>query len=349
MKFRRPTVNLLNGRKTHCWFCKEELVLQDTEFEMKQIRSGKPISVKEQLYFCQSCHRYYITKQMSHDLVQKHPSYYVDVSLYDIKPKRKTIKQKTSNDNGKQNSASRNIFQTTHMKQSISEAPPASTASKNPENLTNQTNISALAAKIYFSNTFSANHNICPFCNSVLRKEAVNIPTINADGDFFRYYVETASYCYKCQRAFLTQQEADGLLRKINETVASQAIKTVRFENVSVQHVQSNHEYLYRPTLDNTYALYIPGHDYQTDQPNISGTMDLNSQSFLGKLGYSVSKAVNIRHKILTEAIRIYGKRKVTDHLAFLIATRKGQENGAMKYAHAISIWQADLNFISNL
>ena len=77
--------------------------------------------------------------------------------------------------------------------------------------------------------------------------------------------------------------------------------------------------------------------------------MDLNSQSFLGKLGYSVNKAVSVRHQILTEAIRIYGKRKVTDHLAFLIATRKGQENGALKYAYAINIWQTDINFLSDL
>lgn len=349
MAFRNPTVNLLNGRKAYCWFCKKALVLQDAEFEMKQIRGDKPIFIKEQLYFCQSCHRYYITKQMSHDLIQKHPGYYIDVSLYDIKPKRKAIKQKTSNDNGKQKSVTRSPVHTAHIKQSISQAPPASAASINSGSLTNSRNSSALATKIYFSNTFAADHNICPFCNSILRKEAVNIPTINADGDFFRYYVETASYCCKCQRAFLTQKEADRLLRKINSTVDSKAVKTVKFENVSVQRGQSNREYLYRPTLDNTYALYVPGYDYQKDHPKFSCTMDLNSQSFLGKLGYSVNKAVSVRHQILTEAIRIYGKRKVTDHLAFLIATRKGQENGALKYAYAINIWQTDINFLSDL
>lgn len=339
MAFRNPMVNLLDGRRPYCRFCKEDLVLQNTEFKMMPIRSGSPISIKGQLYFCQCCHRYYITKEMSHDLVMKHPGYYVDVSLYDIMPAKKAIKQKDSTDNSKKSSNARNILQ----------APRTSTVSKNSDAQAYQGNSSALDVPIYFFNTFAAAHSICPFCNSVLGKEAVNIPTLNADGNFFRYYIETISYCYKCRRAFLTHKEADGLLRKINGTVSSNAIKTVRFENVSVHRGQSNQEYLYRPTLDNTYALYATGHDGQKNHPNNSVALDLNSQSFLGKLGYSVSKAVNVRHKILTEAIRIYGKRKVTDHLAFLIAIRKGQENGAPKYAHAISVWHEDLNFISSL
>lgn len=39
----------------------------------------------------------------------------------------------------------------------------------------------------------------------------------------------------------------------------------------------------------------------------------------------------------------------VCNHLAFLISTRKGQDNGSKKYAHAISIWHENLNFISKL
>lgn len=349
MAFRTPTVNLLDGKRTYCRLCQKDLVLRDAEFKMKQIRSGKTISIKEQLYFCQSCHRYYITQQMSHDLVQKHPGYYVDVSLYDIKTPKKAIRQKASTENGKQNSEIRNKVQSINIDHKTSQEPPASTTSKKPATLSKLSNNSVLTAPIYMFNTFAAVHNICPFCNSVLGKEAVNIPIINADGNFFRYYIEVASYCYKCRRAFVTQKEADGLLKKINGTDGSKLTRTVRFENVSVQRGQNSQEYLYRPTLDNSYALFVSGHDYQRNQPSTSGSIDLNPQSFLGKMGYSVNKEVNERHKILIAAIRIYGKRKVTDHLAFLISTRKGQDNGSKKYAHAISIWHEDLNFISKL
>lgn len=77
--------------------------------------------------------------------------------------------------------------------------------------------------------------------------------------------------------------------------------------------------------------------------------MSHNAQSFLGEMGYSVSKGVDARHYILTEAIKKYGKRRVCDHIACLIATRKVQKEGKRKFAYALHIWQNDLNNISSL
>lgn len=54
----------------------------------------------------------------------------------------------------------------------------------------------------------------------------------------------------------------------------------------------------------------------------------------------------DIRHSILDEAVRQYGKRRVADHIDFLMATRKGQNDGEMKFARALEIWQSDLNYI---
>lgn len=346
MSFRKPTVNLLDGKRTYCRFCKESLVLQEKEFPMKQVKGNKAILVKDNLYFCQSCHRYYITKQKSQELVHKYPGYYVDVSLYNIKPKRKTNTTESQKEKIRQCSDLNNQAEAVQANQHAAQIFPIGEKTSETVSTSNSKASSALSAKVFLSNTYATDHSICPFCNSVLRKELVNIPTINENGDFFRYYAESIRYCYKCRKAYITQKEVGEILRKINGDGTSNVISTVKFENVTVQQRQSNHEYLFSPTLDNTYALYVPGYDYRKDEPTISGTMDLNPQSFLGRLGYSVNKPENIRHSILNEAIRIYGKRKVANHLAFLISTRKGQANGEFKFARAISIWQADLNYI---
>jgi len=78
-----------------------------------------------------------------------------------------------------------------------------------------------------------------------------------------------------------------------------------------------------------------------------TSNMQLNSQSFLGEMGYSVSKSRVVRQEILDKAMQEYGKRKVSDLIAFFIATREAQENGKQKYSNAIHIWQEDLNYIS--
>ena len=63
-------------------------------------------------------------------------------------------------------------------------------------------------------------------------------------------------------------------------------------------------------------------------------------------LGNWLCRREDIRHSILDEAVRQYGKRRVADHIDFLMATRKGQDDGEMKFARALEIWQYDLNYI---
>lgn len=98
MGFKKPFVNLLNGKKTECWFCKEQLILKETEFEMKQSGGTASISVTDELFFCQSCRRNYITKSKSLELVKKYPGYYVDVSLYDIRRHTRSVSAETANE-----------------------------------------------------------------------------------------------------------------------------------------------------------------------------------------------------------------------------------------------------------
>ncbi len=346
MAFRKPFINLLQGNKKSCWFCKESLILQETEFEMKRINANKSMIVKEIIYFCQKCHCYYITKQLSYALVHKYPGYYVDVSLYDIKQKIKTEKTAIPNNNitpnynlnDKVNSNNRHIYQGFSTKKESSKSVSPSKAKSG----------STLFPKVFFSDTYSVNHNICPFCSSVMNKELVNLPIINSEGNVIRYYAESAKYCHNCRKAYISDTEIKYLLWKINNSFATNSILTIKFENTDINQEQDNN-HLYISTHHNTYLIYTPNNDYPCDEPTSSEFMNLNSQSFLGKRGYSVNQSEKMRHYILTEAVEIYGKRKVTDHLLFLISTRKAQINGALKYANAIKIWQSDLNFIYNL
>lgn len=202
-----------------------------------------------------------------------------------------------------------------------------------------------LNAQIYLSNTYSAANNICPLCRSVLSRENVNIPVIETNGDFFRYYTESVRFCHKCRKAFISKETITSILTKVNS--ASSNPKILKIENATIQRDNSSQKYLFNPILDNSYAIFLPGQDYEKRRESTPDEMELNPQSFLGEMGYSTSKGINVRRHILTEAIKTYGKRKVCDHLAFLISMRKAQVNGVVKYANALKIWQDDLNYIS--
>ena len=206
---------------------------------------------------------------------------------------------------------------------------------------------SGLDAQIYLSNTYSSANNICPLCSSVLGKELVNIPVTEVNGDFYRYYADEVKFCYKCRKAYISKDTISSILNRMNS--GARTTRTVKLENATVYRNENNTDYLYSPTLSNSHAVYFPGNDYRKNGASQNASMELNAQSFLGEMGYSVNKEGNIRRHILIEAVKTFGKRRVTDHIAFLIATRKAQENGAIKYAHAIRIWQEDINYITEI
>ncbi len=123
----------------------------------------------------------------------------------------------------------------------------------------------------------------------------------------------------------------------------------IKLANVITQYNKRNFQYQYIPTLDNDNAIFFPEHDYLPKINEPTSMMALNEQSFLGSMGYTVNKNNYTRRKILSNAVILYGKRKVADHINFLIETRKNQVVGKTKYANALKIWQKDLNFISEL
>lgn len=358
MGFKKPLVNLLNGKKTECWFCKEQLILKETEFEMKQAGGTASISVTDELFFCPSCHRNYIAKSKSLDLVKKHPGYFVDVSLYDIKPKRKrksegiTQSKHTNEQLGiafGQNSGF-SVASESDNKNINGEECPSQESYMAQQELLSTKIAYGFSPEVYFSNEYSANHNICPFCCSVLSWRSVNIPTMKTNGDFHRYYSEVVQYCNKCRKAFITQNNIGNILKRIQNAKDTDSSVTIQFKNGTLERSGNSKGYLFNPTLDNSFSIFQPPlyswyADNKESLSSTSGEMDLNPESFLGKMSYSVNRPENIRRSILKKAVDIHGKRRVADHIAWLISTRKSRAD----QARAVKVWQGDLNFVTNI
>ncbi len=94
MSRKKPTLYLTNGKKHRCTFCKCDLIKQEREFQMLQIKGQEPLTVKEYVLFCPSCKKHFITQSMSCQLLKRYPGYYVDASDYNLKPakpKKNTI------------------------------------------------------------------------------------------------------------------------------------------------------------------------------------------------------------------------------------------------------------------
>ena len=207
-------------------------------------------------------------------------------------------------------------------------------------------NISLQNAPVFVSNTYNFNTGVCPVCCSVMTKDHANIPVLYENGDFYRYYAEEILYCHKCKRGYVGQKTIEKLLQRIN--AATNHYSIVKLENARVS-FNKEQKFSYYPTVDNTSAVFIPDYQYHPSTMEYDGEMNLNAQSFLGAMGYTVKLPEHSRRIILAKAVKIHGKRKVADLICFLISSRRNQLNGATKFANAIRIWQKDLNYIITL
>ena len=92
MARKTPSVYLTNGKKHYCSLCKCDLVSQKKEIILHSTKGTESISVKEQILFCPECRHYYITQEMSRQLVKRYPGYYLDMSTYNLKHRKKINK-----------------------------------------------------------------------------------------------------------------------------------------------------------------------------------------------------------------------------------------------------------------
>lgn len=331
MKIKKPEIFLTNSKKEICWHCKEKLICKEKTFDMKGSNSNPPKKVTENLLYCPKCSLFYVTQDICVSLSRKYKGYYVDASIYQLKKKK--VSNKTTS-----------TVSTSNTNNSALD----SSAKKETKVISDSLHgtRSMLTAPVFLSNTYNVENSICPKCNSVLIPEKVNVPVLFENGDFYRYFAETVLYCHRCKKGFLSKKSVNKIIDKI--LLNSHTNYTINLTNAKISR-NKNNDYLYYPTMENDTSIFFPNHDYSESSLEFSDGINLASESFLGKMGYTVSKHTDARHNILKKAVAVYGKRKVADHIAFLISTRKNQVNGTIKYANAIRVWQSDLNYISSL
>lgn len=340
----KTIINLTDSRKKYCRNCKCDLIPRKTELYLSQTGGRKSLKVNEEILYCPSCKRNYVTQQMCHSFVEKYPGFYLNLSV------RKNKEPKENKGIKKRNLAQNTSLQFSDSSMSISDNKEITKLDKAIEAkpiISKQAKPSGIITKVWLSNTVAVSSKICPRCRSVLSKEEANIPVIDANGNFIRYLLDTVLYCHQCRRAFVTREKVEEILSRFNSNYRE--IHSIALENATVQRGHKSQEFLYKSTLSNNEGIFLRHNGYETENISHSDTLILNEQSFLRKMGYSVGKDTFTRRRVLQIAVEQFGKRKVCDHLAFLISTRRAQQNGEQKFANALYIWQSDLNYVSEL
>ena len=180
----------------------------------------------------------------------------------------------------------------------------------------------------------------CPKCASQLSIKRYNIPVYTSKEDFSGYYTQNLLHCSNCNQTYMT----DAVYEDIQEKMKSQR-QHINPSNVRLSYLTRDDRYLYEPIAG--FDLYFE----RTVNRITSGSQmtTLAQSSFLKNEGYNIRLSDTARHQVLRSAVFKYGRRRVADHLRFLIATREGQRDGRTKYANAIRIWQDDLNYVARI
>lgn len=84
-----------------------------------------------------------------------------------------------------------------------------------------------------------------------------------------------------------------------------------------------------------------------SENPYTNENQKLNEKSELRKMGYQISGMSKIkRWEVLDRAVPVLGLRDIAYTIAFLVKSRKGQENGEVKYKDSIFKWEKDLDML---
>lgn len=308
-------IYLIEGNRKRCRSCNLKLQNKYCEFLVTDRESKRNAIITFPIYYCPYCGKGYITKERYREFQEKHPKYYI---THLVKPKKKKKEKKDNKD----------------KKKAVTKFEPYVMEKVNSN------------AKLFISNTNSVKTKICPKCHSVLVYADMNVAVHLPNGDFYRHYVERVVFCIKCNQGYIDANDVSSLLTRIERRANKKC--ELRVNNMTVKHNEKDDSYLLLPTLDNDIIVYNPPKKQKGVSEIIEKT-NLSSTSFLYDLGYNIKKDDIERRQILYDAVLKYGKRKVADHLSFLISTRMGQENGVNKYKNAISVWQEDKNYVVSI
>lgn len=174
----------------------------------------------------------------------------------------------------------------------------------------------------YFNNVevIENDLNICDEHKMMLQDKKVFIDVIDSNNDE-KVIAVSVKYCCKCNKAYL-------LRRYLNKLTSQHKVK---IKNTNINK--------FNDTIEDYKNLDI-------GKLNTIVEKELNPQSELNKLGYSIKESRANREKILkSEAIPLLGKINVVNHIKWLIkfnGSRSGMEN-------AIHEWKYDLEMLKNL
>lgn len=356
---RKAQADLINGRRFNCWICKGELRKKTVTLTLSPKRGDKQISVEEEIYSCDHCRRNYVNQAICKALAEKYPGYYLDVSIYTIKKKKKrNNEKKTVSESTERNTKTNTPVSDAHNEGNlfVTSSDRGSPGDKQrltriPSAAHSEESILDSNMPVFFSNLKLEAYKVCPVCKINLQEKSVNVPVREKNSDFYRYYACKAFFCDKCRRAYITERSLNEIFERIGS--ANRFLSTLNLKNVAIMKSFSD-DYLYYPTLDNITSIFVPATNPQITRDDFEDSSgfdfgQLNTESFLTKMGYSSRKSFYLRHTALVAAVREYGKRKVCDHLRYLIDTRRNQYNGEIKFHHALSVWQDDLNYVQKM
>lgn len=201
-------------------------------------------------------------------------------------------------------------------------------------------NNSPKAFNIILTDRNCVNRLICPNCGNQLKIKRYNIPAYDKTERFVSYFVQNLLYCSHCAQTLMTE----AVYKDLQKRMSTQS-QHIRPTNVRLSYHSHDDMYLYEPVAG--FELYFERTANRTSQGNQMTT--LAQSSFLADEGYNIHLNNSARREILRSAVDHYGRRRVVDHLRFLISTRMGQRDGRTKFAKAIGIWQDDLNYVVKL
>ena len=240
-----------------------------------------------------------MTQEICYQIVKKHPGYHVDVATYTIKTK----KPKTS---------TTSILLTGRKEEEHHDSTERNNQSEPIDSTTS-------TVPLYLSNAKGLNYSICPKCKNTIGERLVNVPVIDSNDNFYRYYAANIPYCRGCNKGYITEEMTKQILKKVSDGVQGRYL--IKTKNIKMGYVPVSRDFLFAPTLNNDDSIYIlPSKQIASNDEQMN---NLNDESFLAKMGYSTSVNEKQRREILVNAVNHYGKRRVADHLSFLILTRK--------------------------
>ena len=289
------------------------------ELMLTNKKKKQDIIVNEELLKCRNCDKIYISSELLKNLREKYRGFLVNSLLYE----ERAVLSRSRISQGKKNREKILIdFEFSHS------LPHQQSETRNDK------------SKVEYTIP-----KICPVCKTNLFLETINIPTFDENGNFYQYYIAEVPYCPKCTNAYLSPKD----IMEISQKAGHKQLTKIAYEKKSdIVEKEIDRKHYYYIVAKNNNAVFFSSKK-SSSQENTQRIKNLNEHSFLNIMGYSIKLSDNDRHLILKEAISAYGKRKVADHIAFLIKTRAAQNNGSTKYSSALKIWQQDLNYISNL